>query len=184
MTGDRKVVWIALGMDSVARNYLRACVWVSVLCCLSLHLLYSFCLSLPGFSWCLCYEPERNDCFCLLGRGNTGLLRFSGDPALLLTAVMMVLVVTFGMRTALFGGWCWVLEQSCSCIHGWSAWESLPECSSLQTVNCVPGVAEMCSCWDCLLPGRALGNWGWASVALACFWPAICWAQASLWSIF
>lgn len=46
MTGDRKVVWIALGMDSVARNYLRACVWVSVLCCLSLHLLNSFCLSL------------------------------------------------------------------------------------------------------------------------------------------
>lgn len=74
------------------------CVGVSVLLSLLLlsPLLNSFCLSPPGSSWCLCYELERKDCFCLHGRGNTGLLSFSGDPALLLIAVMLVFVGTSG----------------------------------------------------------------------------------------
>lgn len=44
MTGGGKVVWMALGMDSVARNNLRARVWVSVLCFFSCSC--DICLSL------------------------------------------------------------------------------------------------------------------------------------------
>lgn len=81
------------------------CVGVSALLSLLLllRLLNSFCLSPPGSSWCLFYELERKDCLYLHERGNTGHLRFSGAPASLIIAMMLVLVVTFGVRAALFG---------------------------------------------------------------------------------
>lgn len=63
---------------------------------LLLHWLDSFRLSPPG-SRCLYSELDRTDCSCLHGRGNTGHLSFSGDPAVLLIAMMLVFVVTFGV---------------------------------------------------------------------------------------
>lgn len=153
-----------------------SCVGVSALLSLLLCLLSSFCPSPPGSSWCLFYELERNGCFCLNGRGNTGHPRFSGDPALLLIAMMLVLVVTFGVRAALFGCCLWALEQSCFCVHYWSVRESSSECTGLQSVIYMPGVflhscvSLMYSCWDYLLgcwwqmglgvcgPGPALGH--------------------------
>lgn len=174
-----------LGIDSLARNCLRACVWVSVLlfCVLLLwHLLNSFCLP-PRSSWCFFYELERNVCFCPQGSRNTGLLIFFGDPAVLLIA-MMVLAVT--------------LEEV------WEQYRLVIADEHSSTATLAPTVtargnpyhsALACRQW----PVRQVSRWCCVGVTL-CFGvlaaaevgslasplllaPA-CWAQTSLWSVF
>lgn len=183
MTGDGKVAWIALGMDSVARNYLRACVWVSVLCCLSLHFLNSFCLSLllalgssvtswRGMTLSACLGGETQGSWGFLGIQLSYLLPWCWS-------------------------WLWFLKWSENSALWWLLLSVGAELLLHPLLKCMGILTRMhwladlyarCCCDVFLLglpsAGGAAGRWGWASVALALLLATACWAQASLQSIF